>query len=66
MRSASALQPSAGAWRSVVSSPLGAAVAGDGGERVDDGAALGIVPPIMTHQADRNSRVARGAPSPRR
>ena len=66
MRSASALQPSTGAWRSVVSSPVVPPCAAIAASASTTAPRSGWVPPIITHQAERNSRVARGAASSRR
>ena len=61
MRSASALQPSAGAWRSAVSSPVGPPWPAIAASASTTAPRSGSVPPIMTHQAERNSRVAAGS-----
>ncbi len=66
MRSASALQPSAGAWRNVVSSPLQPPCEAIAASASTTAPRSGCVPPIITHQAERKSRVAGGAPSSRR
>ena len=58
MRSASALQPSAGAWRSVVSSPVQPPCDGDRGERVDHGSALGVR--AADHHPPGREELARG------
>ena len=58
MRRASSLQPSAGAWRSVVSRPVDPPCAAIAARASTTAPRSGCVPPIMTHQAESRSRVA--------